>query len=426
MSFEKKSSLSFGRRAFLGGTAMSALGALLARYMPVAEAAGAQKSAVANARACIVLWMNGGMSHVDTFDPKPKSKGGGPFKAIGTKLPGLSFSQHLPGLASVADELCVVRGMVSKEGNHDRARYLMHTGYVPNPTVSHPSLSAWVSKQKGDPNSELPTGVAVNGYAVGGGFLGPQHAPFVVQNPSKMPRDIAPPKGIDDARQRARLDALDSLETSFAASTNDSKIGAHRAVYARASRMMAAPTLSAFDVTQEPAASRNAYGDTDFGRGVLLARRLVEVGVGLVEVTLDGWDTHQDNFSRTEKLMGTLDPAFSSLIRDLKQRNLLDSTLVVCLGDFGRTPVINANDGRDHHPNAWSLLMAGGGLRRGVVYGETDADGETVVKSPVRVPDLFATIVSRLGISPDDTFQTPLGRPLAITDGGVPIAALLG
>lgn len=408
------------RRAALGLGAFGTLAWLLERSG--AEALAAPE---AKAKACIVVWLNGGASHLETFDPKPGTKSGGPTKAISTKVAGLRFAEHLPQLAAKAHLLSVVRGMKSGEGNHDRARHLMHTGYAPNPTVSHPSLSAWLSESVGEAPTELPVGVAVNGFSVGSGFLGPQHAPFVVQDPAKMPTDVELPRGVGPERRAERLAALELLEGDFAARSGDPKVAAHRAVYARANRLIASPRLAAFDIGSEPANVRAAYGESAVGRGCLLARRLVEAGVRFVEVQMDGWDTHQDNFGRSAKLGGQLDPALATLLTELEARKLLTSTLVVCLGDFGRTPTINPEDGRDHHPDAWSLVLAGGGIRKGYVHGETDAEGAKVTRDVVRVPDLFATMATLLGLSPGYTRTTPLGRPLSITDNGVAVSALL-
>jgi hypothetical protein len=379
----------------------------------------AQKSKV---RACIVLWLNGGPSHVDTFDPKAGSK----FKSIPTSAPAIQLSQHLPQLAAQAHHLCILRGMSSKEGNHDRARHLLHTGYIPNPTVAHPSLGGWVSEELGDPQSQLPTFVAVSGPSERAGFLGVEHDPFVVVNPGEPPANTNYPRDVDMVRFLRRKSALDALENDFAARTRDPKVAQRRSVYAKAIRMMYAPKLRAFEVADEPDAVRAAYGHNDFGRGCLLARRLVESGVPFVEVTLDGWDTHADNFGRTERLMGTLDPAFASLMKDLEERHLLGSTLVVCLGEFGRTPALNANEGRDHHPRAWSAVLAGGGIRGGLVHGATDETGFSVVGKATAVPDLFATLASQLGIDPDKTLSTPLGRPLAVTDNGKVLREIIG
>jgi hypothetical protein len=366
------------------------------------------------ARACVVLWLNGGPSHIDTFDPKPNT----PTKLIDTSAPAIQLAEHLPQLAAQAQHLCLLRGMSSKEGNHDRARHLLHTGYIPNPTVAHPSLGGWVSEELGDPKSELPAFVSVSGPSARAGFLGVQHDPFVVLEPGQPPANTDYPHDVDMVRFLRRKSALDALEADFAQQTRDPKIAQRDAVYAKAVRMMYAPRLRAFDLADEPDALRAAYGENDFGRGCLLARRLVEAGVPFVEVTLDGWDTHQDNFGRTKKLMQELDPAMSTLLRDLDARKLLDSTLVVCLGEFGRTPQINANEGRDHYPKAWSAALAGGGIRGGIVHGATDGAGANVVGQATAVPDLFATLAMQLGIDPDKTLPTPLGRPIAVVDNG--------
>jgi hypothetical protein len=315
--------------------------------------------------------------------------------------------------------------MTSKEGNHDRAQHLLHTGYAPNPTVAYPSLGSWVAHERGDADADLPHFVSIQGPSAGAGFLGVQHNPYIVQN-VKQPlanTDYAP--GVNMVRFLKRKQALDTLEDDFAARTGDPKVKGRRAVYARAIRMMYAPRLKAFDLADEPEASARAYGDSDFGRGCLMARRLVESGVKFVEVVLDGWDTHKDNFGRTQKLMGALDPAFATLVRDLDERKLLDSTLVMCMGEFGRTPKVNGDEGRDHHPAAWSAVLAGGGVRGGRVVGATSDDGDKVVARPTTVPELMATAATLLGIEPDKSFSTPLGRPIAVTDNGRPIAELL-
>ena len=374
------------------------------------------------AKHVILLWMNGGPSHIDTWDPK-RGKTAGPYKAIKTSVPSLTISEHLPELARVANALAVVRGMTSKEGNHQRAQYLLHTGYVPNPTVQHPSLGAWVSKRLGEPATGLPAFVSLNGPSHGAGFFGVQHGPFVVRQAGAMPADVTPE--VQHARFEARQMLLADMEASFAARTADPKVDGRRDVYAKAERLMYASALEAFDVTKEPEAVVRSFGPSAFGKACLTAARLVGAGVHFVEVTLDGWDTHRDNFERTKTLMGQLDPAMSGLLVDLERRNLLDETLVVWMGDFGRTPRINADEGRDHHPAAWTAVLAGAGIRRGVVHGETDAEGARVVKDAVPVPDLLATIATVLGLDPDDTVMSPAGRPIALTEHGVPVKALL-
>jgi uncharacterized protein (DUF1501 family) len=414
------------RRGVLRLGTSAVFGSLVARWLAprvaLAADAPAQK---ARAQACILLWLNGGPSHIDTFDPKPGRTTGGPFKAIRTRAPGMMLSEHLPHLAERGDRLAVVRSMSSKEGNHLRAQYFVHTGYAPNPTLVHPSLGGWTSARLSDPQAELPSFVSIGGPSFGAGFLGVQNGPFVLQKAGAPPADVSLPPGVDRARFDRRRAALDAMEERFARETGEAKVEGRRQVYAKAVRLMQAPKLDAFDLTSESDATRAAYGDTDFGRGCLVARRLVERGVKFVEVVLDGWDTHQNDFERTQKLMATLDPAFAALLDDLGARKLGGSTLVACMGEFGRTPRINGNDGRDHWPQAWSAVLSGGGIRGGVVHGATDEDGASVVGPATSVPALMATMASLLGLDPAHSEMTPVGRPISVTNGGSPIRALL-
>jgi hypothetical protein len=335
------------------------------------------------------------------------------------------FSQHLPRLAEQGHRLAVIRGMRSAEGNHDRARFLAHTGYSPNPTVEHPAFGAWVSSRRADEHRDLPAFVSIGGPSAGGGFLGVERGPFIVPDPNAPPVNVRPPRRVDGPRLEGRSDALAFLEGRFAAETEDAKIAARRAVYDEATRLMRSPHLDAFDLSTEPEKTRRAYGDSDFGRGCLVARRLVEAGVKYVEVQLEGWDTHKDNFTRTEKLLGQLDPAAAALLDDLAARKRLDHTLVVMMGEFGRTPKINADEGRDHHPKAWSVALAGGGIRGGTVHGKTDADGDAVVEGATSVPDLFATMATLLGLDPQETVKTRVGRPISVTDGGQAVQSVM-
>jgi hypothetical protein len=421
-------SLSVGemdRRGFVRLGLGGALSLLFAQWLDPRMAWAQNAFAPKKAKACILLWMNGGPSHLETFDPKPGAATGGPTKAIKTSVPGLEISEHLPQVAEVAQYLAVLRGMTSKEGNHDRARYLMHTGYAPNPTIQHPSLGAWMSHQLGDAKSDLPNFVSISGPSMGAGFLGVQYGPFVVQNPMQPPQDVAYPLNVNTERFQTRQNALNMLEEQFAAETGqDIKVKGRRAVYARAVRMMHAPKLKAFDISEESEAVKKAYGESNFGKGCLVARRLVEAGVKFVEVVQDGWDTHNDNFNRSAKLLGGVDPGMATLIRELKERNLLDSTLVIWMGEFGRTPRINGNEGRDHYPRAWSAVLAGGGVRP-CVYGATDSEGGSVVQDAITVPDFFATVATLLGMNPSHTMMTPVGRPISITEKGQPVRALI-
>jgi hypothetical protein len=412
-------------RAGIGSGLGIGVSSMLERIALAAPGAGTGTgTGTGRAKAVILLYMNGGPSHIDTWDPKT-GKVAGPAKAIATSVPGVMISEHMPQLAKLANRLAIVRGMTSKEGNHQRAQFLLRTGYSPNPTVAHPTLAAWAAKKLGEPSSGLPSSVSLGGPSLGAGFFGVQYGPFVVQTPGQLPQNIGYGPGVDDARFEARKRLLDGLDSSFAAQTGDVKVDGRRQLYGKADRLMHASALKAFDASEETEAVRASYGDTPFGKGCLTAARLVASGVRFVEVTLDGWDTHQDVFGRTKKLMGTLDPAMAGLLEDLQRRGLADSTLVVWMGDFGRTPSINGNDGRDHFPNAWSAVLAGGGIRGGVVHGETDAQGAKVVKDAVTVPNLLATVATTLGLDPADLAQSPAGRPISLTDSGVPVKALL-
>jgi uncharacterized protein (DUF1501 family) len=422
-----------GRRALLQSGAAGLVAALASRLVGARQAFadGVPRSVAAGpylgtAKACIVLYLNGGPSQLDTFDPKPGAPTGGPFKSINTRAPGLRLSEHLPHIAEQADKIAVVRGLRSKEGNHQRAQYLLHTGYSPNPTVVHPALGAWVSKRLADPAADLPPFISIGGPSAQAGILGVENGPFVVQKGGGRPEDVAFGIGVNEARFARRNAGLDMLENHFAAETSDPLVAGRRAVYAKAIRLVHSPHIAAFDLSSETAATQAAYGDSDFGRGCLTARRLVEAGVKFVEVVLDGWDTHKNNFERVKELSSQLDPAMAALVRDLHERHLLSSTLVMCVGDFGRTPKINGNEGRDHFPAASFAVLAGGGFRGGVVRGQTNSDGTEIVKDATTVPDLFATVATALRLPLDTEAIAPSGRPIKVTDHGTALPELLG
>ena len=412
------------RRNLLRAGITGGLGMVMSSFLERSALAETTGAPPAKAKSVILLWMNGGPSHIDTWDPKT-GKTGGSHKAIKTNVPGVQICEHMPQLASMTNKLAIVRGMTSKEGNHQRAQYLLRTGYAPNPTVLHPTLAAWTAKRLGEPTSGLPASVSLGGPSIGAGFFGVQYGPFVVQAPGQLPQNVGYGPGVDDARFEARKKLLDGMEASFVAHTGDAKVEGRHALYGKADRLMHAGALKAFDISEETEAVRASFGETPFGKGCLTASRLVASGVKFVEVTLDGWDTHQDGFARTKRLMGILDPAMSALLKDLERRGLDKSTLVVWMGDFGRTPNINGNDGRDHFPAAWTAVLAGAGIRTGQVYGETDAAGAKVVKDAVSVPNLLATVATTLGLDPNDMAASPAGRPIALTDNGTPVKALL-
>jgi uncharacterized protein (DUF1501 family) len=408
------------RRDLLKGLASGASLALLTALTRrgAAQPSGAAKSGRApKAKACIVLWLNGGPSQLDSFDPKPKSPNAGKFKAIPTRIKGVQFSEHLGHVADQAHRLAVIRSMSTKEGNHLRARHLVHTGYSPTPTVAHPSLGAWVASRLPNERTALPSFVALGGPSAPAGFLGVQNGPFVVSSIKDPLANVKSQRFVPEKRENERIALLNGLDQRFAAAQHDTKVDGRVSVYGQAVRLMHSDDLSAFDLTTESEKTHQLYGDSDFGRGALMARKLVQGGAKLVEVTLDGFDTHKDGFTRLEKLLGTLDLALSGLLVDLADHKMLDDTLVLCLGEFGRTPKINENEGRDHYPQAWSAVLAGGGIKGGTVHGETDADGVKVDKA-VSVPDLLATAMTLLGLDPTESVGTPSGRPISLTDNG--------
>lgn len=404
-----------GVSSFLGLVAMQHFGAT-----GVAEF----EDVVPHAKHCIVLFMSGGASQLDTFDPKAGTKNGGPFAAIPTSVKGIEVSENLPLVAEQAHHLSIIRSMVSREGNHERARYLLHTGYAPGGAVRHPTLGSLTSYYLKDDASHLPSCVNINSPTYSGGFLGATHDPFVVSNPMKPVEDLSYPAQMDTHRFRERLKMLNTIEKDFIAKRSGRSTEAHEAIYRKADQLINSPKIDAFQLSEEPLALREAYGMNKFGQGCLMARRLVEAGVKFVEVSLDGWDTHENNFERTKELLNVVDPAFAMLLKDLAERELLDQTLVLWLGEFGRTPKINRNDGRDHHTQGWSAVVAGGGTRGGQVIGSTNEDGSEVVTGAIGVPDLFASLCFALGIDANEENYSRSGRPIRVVNDGSVIEEL--
>jgi hypothetical protein len=415
-----------GRRHFLrtiglGGAGLAATAAVPISFTDwMALQAGEMKK---RRMACILLWMAGGPSQLETFDPKPGTEHGGETRAISTAVPGISIAEGWEQTAKVMNEIALVRSMTNKEGNHQRATYQLHTGYVPSATVKHPSLGCSVASELGESHFDLPHIVSIGGPTIGAGFLGAAMEPFVVQNPEKPPENTQPTIPTD--RFRRRLGLLDRLEgAGFERVGGLDRVRDHRALYHQTARMILSPHMRAFELEEEPEPIRTAYGHTPFGQGCLLARRLVQAGVTFVEVRSNGWDTHQQNHERVGKLASQVDPAFATLIHDLKRRGLLESTLIVWMGEFGRTPKINPNAGRDHFPKVFNVALAGGGVKGGQVIGASNSDGMDVKDRPVAVPDLLASICHSLQVDPHKEAMTPLGRPMKVVDGGKPVQEL--
>lgn len=445
------SSSRFSRRRALRTLALSAAGCSVSRFLPAFAADLAADPA--RRRHCILLWMTGGPSQIDTFDMKPGHANGGPFKEIATAVPGMRFSEHLPQLAKHAGSLAILRGLSTKEGDHQRATELMHTGHLPMGPIRYPTVGSALSKALARGESDLPSFVSVNPfvpYNVGSpGFLGAAHAPLTVGAQTNYSQQPTPTDGyatltVDDAqprptylaRQQTRLELWRGLENRFLAEhPHAAAAAAHRTVYERAIRFMTGSerALEAFDLSQEPDALRQAYGRGAFGQGCLLARRLVERGVAFVEVAMTGddnndflaWDTHQDNFNQVENLSAQLDAGFATLLADLKERGLLESTTILWMGEFGRTPVITAGtNGREHFTDAWSAVLAGGGIQGGAVHGRTSGDGRAVEDGRIEVGDLLATLAAAVGVKPDTENLSEMGRPIKIAEGK-PVTAIL-
>jgi hypothetical protein len=435
------------RRQFLRAAALSVAGSASGWLAPLARAAANDPK---RKRSCVLLWMNGGPSTIDLWDLKVGHENGGPFKEIATATPGAKISEHLPKIAARMKQIAVVRSMTSKEGDHGLATYFAHTGYASRGPIRYPSIGSVVAKQLGADDAALPNFVSIAPFrafspgAHQSGYLGPRYAPLAVgeSRPGGGPQeggadraleveDLALPGGIAADRFDARWALAAELQRDFAAEHPDPAARSHHTAYDRAAKLMRSAAAKALKLDDEPDKLRDAYGRTVFGQGCLLARRLVESGVPFVEVSLGGsggvgWDTHTDNFERVKQLSGTLDAAWSALLDDLKDRGLLDTTTIVWMGEFGRTPRINGSSGRDHFPYAWSAALAGGGIGGGRVVGKTSADGTEVKERPVSVPDFLGTVCKALGIDPGAQHISNTGRPISIVDSAAkPVTELL-
>jgi hypothetical protein len=410
------------RRDFVKLSAAGVLAASTSGWLDVLAARAAAGGA--KHKSCILLWMDGGPSHKDTFDMKPGTANAGEFRPVATSVGGIQISEHFPKLARLMNHAAILRGMCTGEGAHGRAKYYLHTGYKEGQGgVVHPSLGSLVAKELGRPEYPLPNFVAVGNRSYGAGFLGARHQPLHVVDPRRGVENLRP--RVDDKQFGNRMSLLEEMEQGFYKNYRATSIKDHQTTYLRTVELMRSKEAKAFDISREPAASRAAYGEGKFAEGCLLARRLVETGVSFVEVTLGGWDTHQNNFERVKQLSRQVDPAFSALVTDLKDRGLLDSTLVIWMGEFGRTPRINKRGprpGRDHYPRAWSTVLVGGGIKGGQVIGKTDKEGAAVVGRPVSALDFMATVCKVLGIDYTKANTTAGGRPIRIVEkGGTPV-----
>jgi hypothetical protein len=377
-------------------------------------------------KAAIMLWMSGGPSTMDIWDLKPGASTGGPFRTIRTKG-DMEICEHMPLTANVMDKLSIIRSMSTREADHQRGRYYMHTGYVPNPNIEHPSYGAVLSHELIDQraNLEIPPFVSVGGGSVGPGFLGMAWAPFVVSSNGQV-RNLD--MGIEDKRLMQRMAALDMIEKGFISQGRGSASSDHEKILKKTLNLMTSDQMEAFKVTKEPKEIQDRYGNDAFGRGCLMARRLVEAGVPFVEVDLGGWDNHQNIFTTLgtgmNPKLGVLDRAMSALVEDLTQRGMIENTAVMWMGEFSRTPRINGTTGRDHWARSWSVVVGGGGMKGGLAIGKTNADGTSVETEPYTSQDVMASVCKGLGISLETTFTSKSGRPMKIANGGKVIKEL--
>ncbi len=427
----------FDRRDILRIAAASTIGASVSGWLPrLASAAAGDNSH----KACILLWMAGGPSQLETLDPKPGHLNGGPTLAIPTAVTGVHISGTLPKVAASMNDIALIRSMKTREGDHGRATQLMMTGYRPmSGPVAYPVLGSLVSHRLENEESTLPGFVSIAGVRrseLSSGFLGPKYAPLFVSGSSNDPSARAnltvENLGMTSPELQSLADRQNLLNVMRSSVPSNSEAALkHAAAYEQAFRMVETRGEGAFNLEEEPTELRDRYGRSRFGQGCLLARRLVERGVSFVEVTLDAagdatWDSHTKNFSAVKTLCDVLDPAWSTLLADLKDRGLLDSTLVVWMGEFGRTPIINSNAGRDHFPDAWSVALAGANIKGGQAIGATNEGGTEVSERPVSVADLYSTILESIDISHSATNEMK-DRPIGMVDeGGTPIQELLG
>jgi Protein of unknown function (DUF1501) len=399
----------------------------------------AEKELKSNNKSLIVFWMGGGPSHMDLWDLKPGSENGGEFKPIKTSANGVEISEVLPTVADQMKHLSIIRALASNEGSHDRGTTLMNTGRPPSPIIEYPALGAVVSSQLTSKDLALPGFIGIGGTAqrIGPGFLGSLYSPFTVQNAGQPPQNIKAPAslGKDDAEIKERMDRRKNLFDVVENSFNDSLLpGAtpatkkdvnnaaqsHETIYGKAFDLTISKLRTVFEVKDEPAKVKDAYGGekNQFGMGCLLARKLVEAGVSAVEIDLGGWDNHANVFNAIRTGNGPrLDKGMGNLVKELVEKGLWKNTVVMWMGEFGRTPKINGGGGRDHWGRCWSVVLGGGAIKGGIAYGKTSKDGTDIEDGKASVGDLFATVFKGLGLDPATQVRDNLGRPMNIADG---------
>jgi hypothetical protein len=422
-------STDLSRRHFVTTAASTFLGVTASRVIAAPGLGTSPLKQAATARNVIYLYMTGGMSHLDTWDPKPDNKDVmGLTKTISTNVDGIRLSENLPLMARQADKIAILRGMNSTQGAHEQGQYYQRTSYTMRSSIKHPSMGAWLEKFQGRGNPTLPGSVMIGNDSrhPGAGFFEAKFAPLMINDPETGIANVRTNSWFTEGRMLDRLQVAKQLDAKFAATYNVKNVRAYSDMYDDAIKMMKSEELKAFDLDAEDNKLREKYGRDRFGQGCLLARRLIEHGVRHVEVTFGSWDTHNANFTRVPELADELDAALSTLLQDLDSRGLLQETLVVLATEFGRTPEINANDGRDHHAPGFSCVLAGGGVSGGQVWGATDENGHKVADGAVSVPDFNATIAYALGLPMDTVLYSPSKRPFTVVDKGKPVTQIFG
>ena len=416
------------RRRFLSSAAFASLGVSLFPRLDNAVVA-AEKSTPGKAKRIIYLFMAGGMSHIDTFDLKPGHENQGSTKGIATSVTGCQISQHLPVLASQFDKMAVIRSMNTQTGDHEAGEYLMRTSYEAIATERHPSIGPWMQKLLGRKSKSLPDTVMISpsGQHPGPGFFDPSMSPLPIADPNRGLENTKPPSYLTDKSFDKRIELINRFDSKFQKKYKDHGVKTYTDLYSEATALLASDELVAFDLNKEKNEDRDRYGRDPFGQGCLLARRLIENNVRCVEVTCGGWDMHTAIFNggTLPARAAMMDKAVGNLIKDLSERGLLQDTLIVLTTEFGRSPAINYNVGRDHHPAVFSSMLAGAGVRGGQFYGASDAAGFGVDKDGVSPADFNATIAKLLGLSLDEIVISPTGRPFKVANEGKPISAIL-
>ncbi|MCA8986583.1 MAG: DUF1501 domain-containing protein [Planctomycetaceae bacterium] len=417
------------RRQFMEYAAKSCLGVtafpLLAQTAFGAPAAGADPAG--KAKNVIYLFMEGAMTHLDTFDLKPGRPVQGETTGIDTNVPGMKFGNLLPELSKHADKMAVVRSMYTETGDHEGARYLMRTSYKAISTIRHPHLGSMAIHMMGRRNKMLPDNVVINGAArhPANGYLDPSTSPLPVGDPLRGLENTTGPDYLTEDSFRRRMNLISKFDQNFQGKFKQTKVDAYNDFYKQAESLVSSDELKAFDLGEESKEVREQYGMDRFGQGCLLARRLVEKNVRFVEVTTGGWDMHADIYDRLPERLGNIDKAISALLSDLTNSGLIKDTMVVLTTEFGRTPNINQNAGRDHHPAAFSSFLAGAGIKGGQFYGSSDNDGKYTDDNPVSVEDFNATIATAMGMDTGKEIKAPNGRPFRVAHDGAPVNKLL-